>query len=241
MSKWTELNSIMRDYWKKGKLLSIVGGIVLLVASGCKLDNEEPLPPAAYVSLYQASPNSPDLNIILDTKVIASSFEYADHTGYLRFFSGQRKLQFGPTGASNIVVDTTMKFEDAKAYSVFVVDTYEKADLLVLNDDITGPGEGKAKVRFLNLSPDAPEVDLVVTDTGTPLFTGKAFKETSDFVEVDAKKWGFSVKLASGAEVLLSMPNAILMEGWSYTIVVRGYKTPPGGSDKVLSAELIVD
>jgi len=62
-----------------------------------------------------------------------------------------------------------------------------------------------------------------------------------DFVEVDAKKYAFNVKLASGSDVLLTLPNAVLLEGWSYTVVVRGFKTPPDGSDKVLSAELIVD
>src|SRR5690348_12292446 len=127
----------MRDFLGKVKVLSIVGGIFLLVATGCKLDNgEEALPPAAYVSLYQASPDSPSLNIILDQKVINDGkFDYTDHTGYLRFFAGSRTLQLGPAGANNVVADTTMKFEDGKAYSVFVVNTYNKVDLLVLNDD----------------------------------------------------------------------------------------------------------
>ena len=232
----------MRDFLRKGKLLSIVGGTFLLVATGCDLDNDEqPLPPVSYVSLYQASPNSPDLNIILDDKLIATSFEYADHTGYLRFITGDRTLEFGPSGADNIVADTTMTFENDKAYSIFVVDTYDKADILVLNDETTAPAAGKAKVRFLNLAPDAPEIDLQVADTDTSVFTGQAFKELSDFVEVDAKKYAFNVKLASGSDVLLTLPNAVLLEGWSYTVVVRGFKTPPDGSDKVLSAELIVD
>ena len=244
VSNWTELNSVMRYFFEKIKFLSIVGGTFLLVVTGCKLDNdEEPLPSVAYVSIYQASPNSPGLNIILDEKVIngGESFEYTDHTGYLRFFTGNRTLEFGPFGASNVVTDTTMKFEDAKAYSVFVVNTYQKVDLLVLNDDTSAPAAGKAKVRFLNLSPDAPEIDLQVVDTGVPVITGQSFKEASEFVEVDARKYDFQVKTASGTDMLLTLPNAALLEGWSYTIIVRGFKTPPVGSESVLSAELIVD
>jgi hypothetical protein len=243
VSKWTELNSSMKEIYKKVKLLSIVGGIFLLTATACKLDENdaEPLPPVAYVSIYQASPNSPDLNIFLDSKVIDYGFEYTDHTGYLRFITGNRTLQFGPSGADNIVIDTTMKFEEAKAYSVFIVDTYQNADILVLNDDTNAPAAGKAKVRFLNLSPDAQEVSLSEADASAPLFTGLAFKEPSEFVEVDAKKYNFVVKNASGDNVLLSLPNAILLEGFSYTVLVRGFTTPPGGSTSVLSAQLIVD
>jgi hypothetical protein len=232
----------MKKFFRQVKFLSIVGGTFLMLATGCKLDQDtEPLPPAAYVSVYNASPNSPGLNIILDSKVINNtSLDYSDQTGYLRFFAGNRKLEFGPFGATNVVADTTMKFEDSKAYSVFVVDNYQDVDLLVLNDNTDAPAAGKAKVRFLNLSPDAPEVDLADADNATPLFTGLTFKEPSEFIEVDAKKYTFQVKSSSG-DVLLSMPNSVLLEGWSYTVLVRGYKTPPNGSQSVLSSELIVD
>lgn len=232
----------MNGFLKNVKLLSIVGGTLLTVA-GCSLnsDADQPLPPVSYVSLYQASPNSPDLKIVLDQKTIANSFEYTDHTGYLRFFTGDRKLEFGPASADNVVLDTTMKFEENKAYSIFVVDTYQKADMLVLNDNTDAPAEGKSKIRFLNLSPDAPEVSLVEKDSQASLFEGQGFKETSDFIEVDAGSHNFVVKTASGGEVLLSLPNAVLLKGWSYTVLVRGFKEVPSGSTSVLSAELIVD
>jgi hypothetical protein len=242
VSKWTELNSSMNRFFDKMKVLSIVGGTFLLAATSCKLgDDPAPLPPVAYVSLYQASPNSPDLNVKLDDKIITYSLGYTDQTGYLRFVTGDRKLEFGPSGADNIVADTTMKFEEGKAYSLFVVNTYDKAGVLVLNDDTDTPAKGKAKVRFLNLSPDSPPLDLRVGDSTTSLFSGQAFKKASDFVEVDANSYVFKVKLASGDDVLLTMPDAILLDGWSYTVIVRGFKTPPGGSQSVLSAELIVD
>lgn len=233
----------MKEFLKNVKLLSIVGGTFLLTATGCNLDSDEPevLPPVSYVALYQASPNSPDLNIILDDKVIDNAFEYTDHTGYLRFFTGTRTLEFGPAGASNIVIDTTMKFDEAKAYSIFVVDRYQDADLLILNDDTNAPASGKAKVRFLNLSPDAPKLTLREAEASTPMFTGQEFKAPSDFMEVDAKKYNLVVTNDTGDETLLSMPNAVLLEGWSYTILVRGFQSPPGGSTSVLSAELIVD
>src|SRR4051794_5008522 len=94
---------IMKYFLSKVKLLSIVGGTFLLMTTGCKLDNDNQstVVPVAYVNLYNASPDAPGLNVILDQKVINSSgFEYTDNTGYLRFFAGSRKLEFGPAGAS---------------------------------------------------------------------------------------------------------------------------------------------
>jgi hypothetical protein len=227
------------------KYFALVGGALTILLAGCKLDETDSpdLPPVAYVSLYNASPNSPGLSIVVDQRVINNySFDYADHTGYLRFFTGDRKVAFGPYGASNVIADTTVRFEDGKAYSVFVVDNYNQPDVLVLSDETPTPASGKAKVRFLNLSPDAPDVNLAVTGNETPLFSGQSFKETSEFMEVDAKEYDFQVKLASGNnDVLLSVPDAVLQEGWTYTILVRGFQTPPAGSNSVLSADIIVN
>ncbi|HMJ70873.1 MAG TPA: DUF4397 domain-containing protein [Cyclobacteriaceae bacterium] len=238
----------MNSLVKRMKLFALVGGGLMMVLAGCKLDdNDSPeLPPVAYVSLYNASPNSPGLSIMVDRKVINNnSFDYSDHTGYLRFLTGERMLEFGPYGANNVVADTTVKFEDGKAYSVFVVDNYDKADVLVLSDDTSEPASGKAKVRFLNLSPDAPDVDLAIAGTDSAsdsaVFTSQSFKEKSEFIEVEAKNYDFKVKMASGSDVLLTVPNATFQDGWSYTILVRGFRTPPGGSNSVLSAEVIVD
>lgn len=227
---------------KKIALFTLVGGALMLVVTGCKLDEDDNVqPPTAYVSLYNASPDSPGLSIIVDQRVINNnSFDYADNTGYLRFYTGDRKLEFGPFGASNVVADTTLKFEEDKAYSVFIVDNFQTPEFLVLSDETPQPAEGKAKVRFLNLSPDAPEVNLLEAGSETPLISGQSFKETSEFVEVDAKQHNFEIKLTSGGgDVLLTIPNADLRNGWSYTIIVRGFQTPPTGSNSVLSAEII--
>lgn len=233
----------MNKLMKQMKLFALVGGVLMLGLTACDLDDDDDavMPPTAYVSLYNASPDSPGLSIIVDQRVINNnSFDYADNTGYLRFYTGDRKLEFGPFGANNVIADTTVKFEQDKAYSVFIVDNFQDPDFLVLSDETPQPAEGKAKVRFLNLSPDAPDVDLLEEGSDTPLIAGQSFKETSEFVEVDAKVHDFEVKLSSGdGDVLLTVPNADLKNGWSYTIIVRGFQTPPAGSNSVLSAEII--
>ncbi|MEJ0030212.1 MAG: DUF4397 domain-containing protein [Bacteroidota bacterium] len=120
------------------------------------------------------------------------------------------------------------------------MNTFNKVDLLVLNDDTSAPAAGKARVRFLNLSPDAPDVDLQFADTGAPVATNVSFKEPTTFTELDANKYAFQVKTSSGG-ALLTLPNVVLLDGWSYSVIVRGFKNPPSGSESVLSAEVIVD
>lgn len=226
-----------------GRVALLVPVAILFLVSGCKLDDDKyVVPPVAYVSLYNASPNGPDLNVIVDNRQINSnSFDYSEHTGYLRFYTGDRTIQFGPYGASNVVADTTLKLENDKAYSIFVVDEYPTPDILVLNDDGDEPGEGKAMIRFLNLSPDTEAVNLLSDGSTTPMFTGQVYKASSAFTAVDAKRYDFTVRSTSGDNQLLDVPGINLQPGWYYTVVVRGYSTPPANNDHVLSAEVLVN
>jgi len=197
--------------------------------------------PVSYVSLYNASPNAPGLNILVDSRQINNEpLRYADNTGYLRFYTGKRTLAFGPYGASNITLDTVVNLEDNKPYSIFVVDNFEHAEALVLTDtSVTAPGTGKAMIRFVNLSPDAGALALKVKDGEESLTGEESFKDATQFAEIDAKTYNLEVTGSGEAATSLNVPNVSLDEGTYYTIVVRGYKTPPAGNTNVLSAGII--
>jgi hypothetical protein len=226
-------------------LSSVLACLTLVGMVGCLGDNDNSNPqpdPVAFVSIYNASPDAPALDIVVDGRQINSSpFEYADNSGYLRFKTGQRNFQFSPFNASNVVIDSTVTFENQKAYSVFFVNEYENSELLILNDNSDAPASGKAKIRFINLSPDAGAVSLNVEGDTTKLIPAKSFKQASEFIEVDSKAYNFRIASDGGGDVVLQLPDTSLQSGAFYTVIVRGYKTAPGGNTHVLSAEVIVN
>jgi hypothetical protein len=225
------------------KRIFYFGGLTLVLVSllfmaGCKLDDNkvQPSVPVSYVAFYNASPDAPGLNVSVDNAQInAQPFDYADYTGYLPFYTGQRHFTVGPADASNVVVDTTVNFVANKAYSVFVVDNYNHASLLVLNDSASTPVAGKAVIRLINLSPDAGTLHLSVKGN-SEIGTGEAFKGASSFLSIDANTTTFEI---TGDGVSLEVPAETIHDGGYYSVVVKGYKTPPAGSKSVLNAQLL--
>lgn len=226
---------------KAVKLPSIIGAIALVVLlAACSLDDDRnavPVP-VAYVSFYHASPNAPELDVYVDQRPV-NRLEFTDYTGYLNFYTGNRNFKINSLNASNALIDTTVTFEDGGFYSVFIVNDVSNVETLTLRDSADAPGEGKAMIRFINLSPDANALDLSINDDTTPVFSAKEFKQPSEFTEIDASESSFVVKTAGGSEALVSVSDIDIRPGKFYTIIARGFANPPAGNNNALSVEVI--
>lgn len=234
------LNSLnmTRGLIKSIKLLTIVG--YLSVLSSCLNDESKYNAPAAYVSFYQGSPDAPDFAIKVNDRTINTDpFKYSDNTGYLRLLPGERNLKFETFDGLNVQIDSTVEFEVSRIYSIYISGEYINSGILILDDNSATPASGKAKLRVINLSPDAPEIDLSIATQTDALVEELAFEEASEFEEITAQRYDFQVK--SGDDILLAVPNINLQPGYHYTLVIRGYVTPTGESTRVLAAQLIVN
>ncbi|HWA33185.1 MAG TPA: DUF4397 domain-containing protein [Cyclobacteriaceae bacterium] len=217
----------------------------LVFMASCSLNNDspgnsQPVTPVSYVSLYNASPDAPALRVSVDNKYIGSGLRYGDYSGYIAFRTGERTLQFGPSNADNVTVDTTLTLAEGKVYSLFVADQYSKVSLFVTDDTSPDPPAGKAMIRLVNLSPDAGPMQLNLKNDGSSLIAARNFKQASAFTEISADNFDLEVSQASGS-LKLSVPGVTFQPGKFYSIVVQGYSTPPSGNTNVLSAQVIVN
>jgi hypothetical protein len=232
------------------KLRSFRAGVTVLVAlaslvfvASCSLNNDnpgnsQPTTPLSFVSLYNASPDAPTLRVSVDNKFVGEGLGYGDYSGYLPFRTGERTLQFGPANADNVAVDTTLTLAEGKVYSLFVADQYSKASVVVIDDTSPAPPAGKAMIRLVNLSPDAGAMQVNLKNDSSSLIAAKPFKQASAFTEIAAENYDLEVAQANGS-VKLSVPSMTFRPGKFYSIVVKGYNTPPSGNTNVLSAQLV--
>ncbi len=226
--------------WMRSMMMLVA---TVFILSSCNMDDGDSLPEnVAYVSLYQASPNAPAMDIQIDNRQLnIYPFDYTDYTGYLRFFTGSRNFKFTPDNANNVVADTTLALGAGRTYSIFTVGDYSDLKVLKLEDNADAPSDGKAMVRLVNLSPDAPTLEVSASGQNAPLFSDSNFMDASDFMELTATEYDLIVTSPDDNSIQLNVPDIKFQNGYYYTIILRGYHTPPAGNNNNLSAEIIVN
>ncbi len=216
--------------------LAVVSAFTL---SSCGDDNGPTAPILkARVMAVHASPDAPGVDLLVDDAVAGTNLTYPNNTPYLEVRAGTRNVKVNVTGTSTTVIEADLPLSANAYYSVFATDAVANIAPLVLTDDLTTPAAGKAHVRFVHLSPDAPAVDVAVT-SGPVLFGNTAFKGYSAFTPVDAGTYDLEVRLAGTSTVVLSLPGITLTAGKIYTAWAKGFVA--GAGAQAIGAQIIVN
>jgi len=223
------------------KAISIFASAILAVSiftlSSCEDDEKITY---ANVLVTHASPDAPGVDLLIDdVKVNTQPLTYPNNTGYLDAETGTRNIKVNVAGTSTTVINGDLDLEVDKYYSVFAVDQVSEITALVLVDDLTMPATGKAHVRFVHLSPDAPAVDVAVASSGAVVFSDIAFKESTVFTPLDAGTYNLDVRVAGTSTVALVLDPITLQAGKIYTVFAKGFLA--GTEAQALGAEIIVN
>src|SRR6185503_19718358 len=197
MSEAIESSAIRRPR----RLRAALASIGLLVAAGA-VGAAVAAPPAAaatvgYVRLAHLSPDTPPVDVYLSSVAggAAKKFPavaYGTVSGYLPLEVGTYSVAMRNQNAAEStppVLSTQVTVAAGGAYTVAGTGRFAELGLKVINDDLALPSTGKAKVRVINASIRAPQLDVSVATTGATIATGAAFASTTDYREVNAGKW----------------------------------------------------
>ena len=227
----------MKKLIKLGFMLVALFSLALL---GC-FDGDNPIiphPGAAHVLVAHASPDAPGVDLLVDDDRVGTNLTFPNNTGYLDVRPGTRNIKVNVTGTNTTVIEADLEFDGRKNYSIFAVDAVANIAPLVLEDNLSRPASGKAHVRFIHLSPDAPAVDITLTD-GTVVFPNVIFKGSIDFTPLDAATYDLQVRLAGTSTVVLELPGITLESQKIYTVFAKGFVSGTGA--QALGAEIIVN
>lgn len=219
------------------KVTHVLGACTILVTTAGCIDGELPWErnknntphidveePVSYVSVFQVSPGAQNADVVVDGRPInRNPLNYGDYTKYMRVPAGSKTLNLQLSG--NQVEEQPVELVKDQLYAIFLVGG-ARPSMLVTPANNTSVPEGFTRINFLNLSPDAPEVNLVEDQTGKTIFEGISFKETPAFIEIPAQaSYDLTVRSTADNSILVQVPAKRMYPGWTYTIVLRGYNS----------------
>lgn len=176
----------------------------------------------ARIRVVHASPDAPAVDVLVDGSVAFSKAAFKGITDYATLKAQTYNVKVVPSGATEpVVIGADLPLASGTDYTVVALGKLANIEPLVLVDNNATPADGKAHVRFVHASPDAPAVDVAVAG-GPVLFSNVAFKGTGDYTPVDAGSYDLQVRLAGTETVALTVPGVRLDAGNVYTVFAMG-------------------
>ncbi|SMC86487.1 DUF4397 domain-containing protein [Pedobacter africanus] len=222
------------------KTLTIAAALTLgaLLFNSCSKD-PAPTPEISYLNITNASPTLNSYNIYVGSaKVNPAALGFTSVVPYGQYVPGTSAIKLTTGSSTESVFTKNVNLEANTVQSLFVIGKGATIDYLVIKDQLGSLTSDKAFVRFINLSPDAAALNLTIKD-GNTIVTDKAYKASSEFVEIEAKAYVLQIKdKASGADKGLTF-NLDAKAGKSYTVMAAGMLSPASDTEQAFKGHVI--
>lgn len=212
---------------------------------------------SSHISITNVSPSISNLQLYLNNKpvtlpgspisfgktvsvsLIKNATTYYPDTvmfPYINISPGYQQLGFGTSGNSQLFSLQNNSFKPGANYSLFLTDTviHGSVATVLLKDNIAILDSTKGQIRFLNLSPDAPPLDVWAYPnagyTGYKLFSQCAYLPTDfnsfmnaeSFTPIDKGVYYFEATIAGTSNIVLG--GVLEIPGKDVvTIYTKGY------------------
>ena len=211
-----------------------------LAFNSCKKSDDVTVQ-ATVLSVVNTSPTLGTFNVYLnDAKINSAALPFGGRIAYTQYAAGDFTIKFTTANTVDNLLSKTISLADQTAFTFYLINKAPNLDGLLVSDDLSVYSADKAFVRFINLSPDAPALDLFVKDAATALITNKSYKAVSGFIAVDPAVYTYDLKTNGVKKGESFSTGAALVAGKYYTIIARGLVTA-GDTDQGFSGQVLIN
>jgi hypothetical protein len=252
----------------------LLAGVALALSLGsCKNDFEYSNQAAgkAYVAVHHAAPattatGNTNVELYLNDKNVTDTFRafsyntsFGGVSPYMEVAPGMVSVKINAYRTTTELIPTTnLSIAPNTFYSVFAYDTIRptatpKIKALVLTDELSVPAPGNAKLRFLHLVPNGPNVDVWAFRSATdsvklynniPYIGSAATPDAvtlSNFATVPGQLYtALVVRVAGTNSQVTRVDNITFAPGKIYSVLARGLAGLPTSSANALGARVIL-
>jgi hypothetical protein len=166
----------------------------------------------AQLRFFQASPDAPHANVLVDGASVATNLGYGNSTGYISVKSGSRHIQIVPVNGSSPILDESLSISSGANQTLLLTGPAASIKPVVLTDGGTKVTTGEGYVRVVNASSTMGPADVYIVAAGTSI---AGLKPVVGKVAFD-KDTGYQLTAAGNYQVFMTAPgttNAFLSTG----------------------------
>jgi hypothetical protein len=179
----------------------------------------------ALVRVVHAVPAGAPIDVYAGDLAVFESLAFKAGMPY-RVVEGKRYVFTArPAGMANAkpLASNTEGLHDGRYYTVFALPGQNHGvHLRVVDDLLTAPAAGRAKLRIVHGGSDAGEVDVVPPGATQALFDGVDFQSVTGYEELDPVNGAIEIRTGGQAATLAKVANATIEAGRFYTLVIVG-------------------
>ena len=182
----------------------------------------------SYVRVLNASPDAPAVDIYINGGLIFKNIKFKDFTEYVQLSMGQYKMEVYPVGQMDKpVLAQNIQVPEKQVITIAAAGNFEDLQLIpYIEGNADGLAMNQSRVRLIHLSPDAPEVDVLIN--GQIVFNNIGFMDATDYIKVVSGTYNIVVNLAGTNDTVLTFSPQLNSQK-VYTVYVVG--NPPNLSE----------
>ena len=178
----------------------------------------------SYVRVFHASPNAPSVDIYVNGGIAFENLSFKDFTEYVQLPMGEYKIEVFPAGQKeNPVLTQNVQVPTKQVITIAAAGNLEDLQLIpYVERTAEDLPVNESRLRVIHLSPDAPDVDVLID--GNIAFSNIGFMDATYYDQLPSRSYDIKVNIASTENTVLAL-TAELKSQKVYTIYVVG--NPP--------------
>lgn len=191
----------------------------------------------SYIRVFHSSPNAPAVDVYANDNLIAKNLSYKQMQQYLPIPIGNYQIKVYPTGEmTDPVISTNVYIPENIVYNLAVIGSLPDISMYTIPEPTVANNSGGPCIRFVHLSPNAPAVDVKLSDD-TLVFNNVAYKDITNYACIPSGTYTFKVTPAGTDTEVLTIPDVTLDTNNLYTIYAIGQVGESPGLEALIVPE----
>lgn len=216
------------------KLISSLIVVVSIAFYACTKEEVDPLFGEAKLRIINASPEANEYSFFInDSLKTGQALKYGEGSGYLNVSAGTNSIYTKVAG--EVLTNTNIAFflDKNNNYTLFLAGKASKDSLVYLSttDNLNFLSDTMATVRFINVSPNSPNLNLVFQKSlvdSISVISNVNYRSASNYIKVKPNTYYLRIKKSGSSASLANLDAYNLQAGKIYTFWAKGLLNATG-------------